>query len=375
MYSVFRDTQSHCCLRVAQKNGKVDYIAMTEEGGEICIDLHRADEREFYRIYNHELTEYPVRRAAQHYLNPLTPAIRTTPKAQQILNTILENKTMSDDALTPVRKSRSERNIEATEKASIRTNNKVHAPPAPAPVIVEGEVTPPKKPKGTPKYMKETNVETSKRIAKKVLKQQEAEKQEAAAKAERKAAKAANKKAIPATTKNLEKTMSTENNTATAAKNDTAPTKKVAKKTEAAPAKKVVKKTEAAPAKKASKKADEAPAKKVVKKVAKKAEAPVAKKLAKGTGKQAAPAKKTAPPPAKKAGKAEKESKGGRKGRYDESMKISVLVKDNPKREGTEAYDIFELLKKSKTVGDFFAKGGTSANLRWNENHEYIKVG
>ena len=72
MYAVFRDDNSHCCIRVSEVNGLVEYIALFEEGGAIRVDLFKANGREFYDTYNHELTEYPTKRAAKHFMNPLT---------------------------------------------------------------------------------------------------------------------------------------------------------------------------------------------------------------------------------------------------------------------------------------------------------------
>lgn len=67
--------------------------------------------------------------------------------------------------------------------------------------------------------------------------------------------------------------------------------------------------------------------------------------------------------------------KRGRKSAFLETDKIRMLVKENPKREGSKAHGIFELLKKSKTVADFYAAGGGAANLTWNVNHGTITVG
>lgn len=98
-----------------------------------------------------------------------------------------------------------------------------------------------------------------------------------------------------------------------------------------------------------------------------------AEKPAKGTRatkadvKAAAEAAKKATPPARE--------KAPRSGKYDEKAKLTVLVKENPKREGSKAYDKFERYFKAKTVGAFFEMGGTSANLDWDVDHGYIKVG
>jgi hypothetical protein len=68
----------------------------------------------------------------------------------------------------------------------------------------------------------------------------------------------------------------------------------------------------------------------------------------------------------------------GRRGRpsgYKPEAKITVLAKENPKREGSASYKEFELYRKHKTVGAFLAAGGTSASLRWDSEHKFIKIG
>lgn len=87
---------------------------------------------------------------------------------------------------------------------------------------------------------------------------------------------------------------------------------------------------------------------------------------------KAAPAKKVAAnksekkaAPAKKADKAEK---------GPDTRKITVLTKENPKREGSKAYKTFGLYAKAKTVEDFIKAGGSTADLRFDEKAGHIKV-
>ena len=54
--------------------------------------------------------------------------------------------------------------------------------------------------------------------------------------------------------------------------------------------------------------------------------------------------------------------------------KIKLLVKDNPKREGSASYNRFELYKSSKTVSEFIAAGGTRADLAWDAARGYIAI-
>jgi hypothetical protein len=99
----------------------------------------------------------------------------------------------------------------------------------------------------------------------------------------------------------------------------------------------------------------------------KKSPKPAAKKAATAEAK-AAPAKstkKTAPAPVEKAGP-------GRKSALSDSMKITVLVKENPKR--AKAAERFALYKNGMTIGDYVAAGGTLADVRWDVRQEFISV-
>jgi len=57
-----------------------------------------------------------------------------------------------------------------------------------------------------------------------------------------------------------------------------------------------------------------------------------------------------------------------------EDYAITVLVKANPKREGTPSYDRFELYKKHKTASSFKTAGGTAADLKWDASHGFISL-
>lgn len=105
------------------------------------------------------------------------------------------------------------------------------------------------------------------------------------------------------------------------------------------------------PSTKEEKKADEKAAKEAAKKAAEKGKAKAEKKAAKPKGEK----KERAP-------------------KEDDNRKITLLVKENPKREGTAAYEMFNLYKKSKTVKDFLAAGGTTSCLRHDTAKEFIKV-
>ena len=56
------------------------------------------------------------------------------------------------------------------------------------------------------------------------------------------------------------------------------------------------------------------------------------------------------------------------------AQKITLLVKDNPKRAGSDSHKRFALYTKNKTVEAFLKAGGTQADLGWDTKHKFIKV-
>jgi hypothetical protein len=85
----------------------------------------------------------------------------------------------------------------------------------------------------------------------------------------------------------------------------------------------------------------------------------------------AKPAKAPAAPKEPKAPKVKTESELVRQkkprtsGYVLETRKVKIVAKKNPSREGTKAYDYFEMLKKSKTVADYNKLGGSQNYLIW----------
>lgn len=67
--------------------------------------------------------------------------------------------------------------------------------------------------------------------------------------------------------------------------------------------------------------------------------------------------------------KAPKEEKAS-----NDDRKITLITKENPKREGSAAHARFELYKKAKTVAQFYEAGGTSADLRADAAKGHIQV-
>jgi len=75
---------------------------------------------------------------------------------------------------------------------------------------------------------------------------------------------------------------------------------------------------------------------------------------------------------------APKEDKGGddkpRKPRLDAEATIKILVEENPKREGSKTFERFKLYRNGMTVKQALEKGVTSADIRYDVEHEYIKL-
>lgn len=65
----------------------------------------------------------------------------------------------------------------------------------------------------------------------------------------------------------------------------------------------------------------------------------------------------------------------GRKAPADAGYRIKVLVEGNPKRDKTShAYRYFEMYRRCKTVGEYLAKGGSRAYLKYDEKQGYVAL-
>lgn len=60
---------------------------------------------------------------------------------------------------------------------------------------------------------------------------------------------------------------------------------------------------------------------------------------------------------------------------FPADTKIVVLAAKNPKRPTSASYLRFELYGRNKTVASFVAAGGTYADLKYDTEHAFIKVG
>ncbi len=111
----------------------------------------------------------------------------------------------------------------------------------------------------------------------------------------------------------------------------------------------------------------------VGKPVSKPAAKPVSKPAAKPVSKPAAkPVSKPAAKPVSKpaVGKGSRAVVGG----FKRESKITVLVKQNPKRAGSSSAKRFDLYKRCKTVGDYITAGGHSGDLQWDADHKFISI-
>ena len=105
--------------------------------------------------------------------------------------------------------------------------------------------------------------------------------------------------------------------------------------------------------------------------------APKAEKADKTAGKAAAPAKQPAKQPAAAKEKAEASTRG-RKSAIDPNTKLRLLVKENPKREGSAGYERFQagyIDSKAKTVQQALDAGATLADIAYDVKKEFIKLG
>lgn len=64
---------------------------------------------------------------------------------------------------------------------------------------------------------------------------------------------------------------------------------------------------------------------------------------------------------------------GGRRS-FKKDQTIHVLVDSNPRREGSRAWDQFEIYKDNMTVADFLAAGGRRSALRSDTKRKHIEV-
>lgn len=89
--------------------------------------------------------------------------------------------------------------------------------------------------------------------------------------------------------------------------------------------------------------------------------------------KETKPFVKAEKPAKEKATKAEKPAKEKAE-RGPDNRKLKLLVKENPKREGSTSYDRFEFYRGAKTVQAFLDAGGTLADVKHDEAKGYIEV-
>jgi hypothetical protein len=62
-------------------------------------------------------------------------------------------------------------------------------------------------------------------------------------------------------------------------------------------------------------------------------------------------------------------------GAFTPDSKITLLVKENPKKEGTNAFEKWKMYKNGMTVKEYYEKGGKTSTLKWDSERELIKIG
>jgi hypothetical protein len=59
---------------------------------------------------------------------------------------------------------------------------------------------------------------------------------------------------------------------------------------------------------------------------------------------------------------------------YPENAKLTVLVAENPKKEGSASRERFEGYKSAKTVGDALANGVTYQDIAYDVGRQFVQV-
>jgi hypothetical protein len=73
-------------------------------------------------------------------------------------------------------------------------------------------------------------------------------------------------------------------------------------------------------------------------------------------------------------GTPEPKAKRGRAAKFADSDVIRLLVKNNPKKKGSAAYNLFELYEDGMTCEQFLNAGGTRACFSWDTIHGFINI-
>lgn len=84
-------------------------------------------------------------------------------------------------------------------------------------------------------------------------------------------------------------------------------------------------------------------------------------------------------PPVKKAPVAEPAAESAAKRRrtspnFPPESEVTLLTKNNPKREGSKSFDRYENYAVAGTVGEYIAAGGTYADLKYDAEHGFVSV-
>jgi hypothetical protein len=127
IYSVFMDGGRHTCIRVAVGRRYTSFIPM--EADAIAVKRLPHDSfNQHWKCYN----EYPVQRAAWHYLKSIAAQMSITTEANAYLAALQDAKTEEDfAAITASINQLKEQIMEATEKTTAPATTKIVKPSAP----------------------------------------------------------------------------------------------------------------------------------------------------------------------------------------------------------------------------------------------------
>lgn len=78
-------------------------------------------------------------------------------------------------------------------------------------------------------------------------------------------------------------------------------------------------------------------------------------------------------PPAEKRGRPNGATTRGSDS-FPKDAKIKLLV-ENPKRPGSSSFEVWKLYEDGMTVDQYFQRGGKVASLKWDSEHDFIKIG
>lgn len=139
--AVYQNAERHCVILTYDDDITVRVVSLQEESGSIVVDEREELADPFHKEYK-LLPDYPVQRAAKHFLHPITSAISVTARATTTLSALAKETAMTTSknpaSATSVgtydKASIGQSNVTATKKASLKTDK--NTVPEAAPVTM-----------------------------------------------------------------------------------------------------------------------------------------------------------------------------------------------------------------------------------------------